>query len=410
MTKDKLKKPKGKVTELEQHDGARKQRKIGNNDRAENSNSNSAVVKQTERQSAKRKINFDENQTTSQSNLVAKQVKQSAKPNNVSYKNDKNSDARNGRNSHRSRAQSKKPQGVVKWTKEFLEKARKSNERQHRSKANEKDFTLQESGNQGDGITIAVEEDGLELMADEELDYDDDLSIEAEDKIVENSGLPQNSGVEQQPQPGTSSGENGVDGCGAITDVLRFPSQINPDAEEQLYNNPVMQRMMQRFFNNQFKTVQQTSEANQQQKEQGKLMQLPSDNLVRTELSVKVKKGNQVSRIKSPSDTTIYAPALQRKLTPNNQDLVGTNLECSNLTGVNNELSVPTVPEQVINDVAHFVEAVRLDQHPSDEQRRRSSVTGADLENAQKRAGHAILEAEKFRANVGSTRFANVKF
>ena len=53
-----------------------------------------------------------------------------------------------------------------------------------------------------------------------------------------------------------------------------------------------------------------------------------------------------------------------------------------------------------LNLVSNFVEAVSLDQHPEDKERRRSDTAAVELEEVQRRAEKAVVNAEKFRAAV----------
>ena len=161
--------------------------------------------------------------------------------------------------------------------------------------------------------------------------------------------------------------------------------------EEQLRSNPVIQRMMQDFFKDQFKNIQMDPKSGRAGKNKNGSMMQGNDE------SVNMK----VQNIKSPSDTTIYAPALQRKLTPEgrgnidfgtqnvqslNQDKGATNLmvravECEQRGGnigngngaENYAISCDMFNTQQamnmegnINAVSHFVENIWLEQHPDD--------------------------------------------
>ena len=120
---------------------------------------------------------------------------------------------------------------------------------------------------------------------------------------------------------------------------------------------------------------------------------------------------NNGKELKSPSDTTIYTPALQRKLTPTNQavyNVVNSLTEPVNETLTKtNDLKVDKLSHhmvQQLNDenlISDFVESVRLNQHPKDDRnQRRSDVAAVELEDAQNRVEQAIVNAEKLRAAV----------
>ena len=72
-----------------------------------------------------------------------------------------------------------------------------------------------------------------------------------------------------------------------------------PVAEEKLIQNPVIQQMMQKFFRDEFQNMQKEQQTHSREVNKNRGM-LPD------------------KTIKLPSDTTIYAPALQQRLTPNN--------------------------------------------------------------------------------------------
>ena len=165
---------------------------------------------------------------------------------------------------------------------------------------------------------------------------------------------------------------------------------------------------MQEFFKDQFKNLQRTQITNTT--------------------------GENVKLIKSPSDTTIYAPAMQQKLMPEGQRDNGSVLiqnvpterqlfdmgngttlmraEGETVPSVNGPMYI----DSNINSVARFVENIRLEQHPGDcntnnggiednlaatgDNRRTSDMAAANLERAQEKANRTILEAEKFRANI----------
>ena len=89
--------------------------------------------------------------------------------------------------------------------------------------------------------------------------------------------------------------------------------------EEQLFENPIIQNMMKKFIADQFKSMQM------EQQKPGKTV---------TRETVK-----NVSTIKSPSDTTIYAPALQTRLMPT-QTTVEKGFESCYMTSLQEEQRV----------------------------------------------------------------------
>ena len=107
--------------------------------------------------------------------------------------------------------------------------------------------------------------------------------------------------------------------------------------------------------------------------------------------------------IQSPSDITIYVPALQQRLTPQinnrcNQEVEQTAQAMSQV-GLN-----AMINHGKNNTVSDFVESVRQEQHPADfgrDNNSRPDCSAANkLKEAQLRADKALLEAEKFKARV----------
>ena len=167
------------------------------------------------------------------------------------------------------------------------------------------------------------------------------------------------------------------------------------------------------------------------QQPQRRLFQQKSP-LQRVDPSKGTPKGNMVAcnnnRIKSPSDTTIYAPALARANTdPSTQileNILNQNLGIPAVDGV-----IEGPPEQpeiaimqdnsnvsqndIVADISKFIEGVRLQSSVS-------RVTGKDktdpqpgasghqtedelvAENAKRRAGELILQAERYKASVNT--------
>ena len=314
----------------------------------------------------------------------------------------------------------------VKWTKEFLDKVRKSNEKHAKQSkiVNSNDVIplLQEQQKDkqlnNDGIVTTVE--GIEELSEEELDYEDDLSMLDEgfplnEEIISDSVRP---GTSQQ----TKDHENG-------SEVV---NQISQMSKEQLASNPVIQRMMQKFFKDQFKNLQMDQPAGKGTGKKSMDFKSAKDKIPQTRV------------IKSPSDTTIYAPAMQQRITPNEERVVilnsgqGTvrNVVLSgerpiqsvmlqddrhlqndfkvNKTDIAGTLQHVVNPTHVVNtnQISDFVENVRVQQHPEDQEvnRRCSDMAAANLEEAQRRAERSILEAEKFKASIEAPGLCNNEF
>ena len=120
------------------------------------------------------------------------------------------------------------------------------------------------------------------------------------------------------------------------------------------------------------------------------------------------KNGKPSNFIKSPSDTTIYAPALMKS--PENQNVLNCGSGGGDLpfNNVGKEIAA-TQNERVVNLISDFVDSVRLEQRQEavdlqEKERRKSSSNQVNLEmeEARNRTDRAVLEAEKFRANIAN--------
>ena len=195
------------------------------------------------------------------------------------------------------------------------------------------------------------------------------------------------------------------------------------DLEEKLMNNPVIQKMMTKFFEDKFKDLQREQQQNQQNPSQAEtglnpmgFKQVDSGKIVGVSVNNIDNQGSKL--VKSPSDTTIYVPALHKKLTPQSRNTLWLS------EGRPDASSGQFLQGQGANQkdaINNFVEAVRMEQHPQDsgqravleDERRFTNLDAADLEQAQKRAGKAIIEAEKYKANVeqpGTSNFLSDLF
>ena len=251
----------------------------------------------------------------------------------------------------------------VQWTKEFMEKVRRSNEKaanaakvKNNKQTIESDIVLQECV-KGDSIEASIDNpDGVEL-----LDYEDDLSIDGEDGEVDSFGNGQDldvddmerksaESIEEDDIPSTSQGRlhtKDIDDNMDLTERLKTQSHDqlleNPViqqlmakqlTEENLSKNPVMQNMMETFFENKFQSLPSQMPA-------GMSADRSAVNMI----------SDKNPMVKSPSDITVYAPALQRKLTPQNTQGVEQMTEIMNNIDVN--------PNKHVDQISNFVETVR---------------------------------------------------
>ena len=272
---------------------------------------------------------------------------------------------------------------------------------------------------QDDGIDTVVENAGN--LLDEELDYEDDLSVDDGDFTGEESGSRESSfegEMDIQQQLTATQGE-----AGTSQPRLEASGSQNPLTsltEEQLHNNHVIQRMMQDIIKDQFQNMQQTLQ-------QGK--QSDVNNPMESQVGNRVAMSNKNAHINSPSDTTIYAPVMQLRMTQventailslqGDQAKRGARIDAvfnpvNGKTGQAESYFMVGEGSSLNNDsgdntnvIAHFVENIRLQQHPEDAagddssgDRRRGDMAAAKLESAQKKAERTILEAEEFQASI----------
>ena len=253
-----------------------------------------------------------------------------------------------------------------------------------------------------------VDPDTIEL-----LDYEDDLSMEGDNDEY--------SPIEEQPKqsepcPGMSAQECGPDEI--LTEQLSKHTEEkllnNPviqqlmkkqmaQEKQDLINNPAIQNMMESFFENKFKDMNTTQ--TEQPKQQAGMNMVPNQRVM------EVNRGNQgVDMIKiannetnhnqivhSPSDITVYTPALQKRLTPQHDDMAQV---VQNMGNFDIRANIVNTNNGIIGD---FVESVRQQQHPVDfeDNRRNSDVAvTSKLKEAQIRADKALLEAECFKAQI----------
>ena len=243
----------------------------------------------------------------------------------------------------------------AKQEKAKMDKARKRGVSGH-EQINEHVDLLQVKGkgksDAGDGIDTLVE---CEMVSEEEedlLDYEDDLSdVEVKDLTGR--------GEMEQPQPETSQ-------------VAAMPSQ-----EKTLLENPIMQQMMKQFFQEQFKDMKMEIQKQQTEilAQKGNVNNGKQDVVNQASGPQKqLRRGNEAT-IKSPSDTTVYVPALQKKFTPDGmvggrmvakvQGMAPPDPTLSRVLTQGNEEDFETFNQNGL--ISDFVETVRIQQHPEDE-------------------------------------------
>ena len=380
------------------------------------------------KKSAKRKINFNEVEIEAENNNNASVSSRQVIKNNVQTR------SKTGTGLMES---GKHVDGHVNWMKEFMNKVQRSNERFRAKEDSNAKTSLQETRVEatkttGDGVETSIV--GIDV-SDEELDYDDDLCLEDDNLVGSDIQLTGNESGTAKTLAKTSGvliGNRRVDDFKVNQNISNVGSETNQPStsgdvdthdthtsqsteiteEEKLMNNPVVQRMMKRFISKQFQSLQKQSETPKGNGPQNENTTGTVQGMLGTDKGkvVEQNKAGTVGRrnetIKSPSDTTIYAPALQKRLTPDRTGVglaVINNQEQGHMDYIGQGGGCPRPASQHfrpndINEISTFVEAVRLDQHPDDGQIQQ--LRANETEQAQLHAERSIIEAEKFRATI----------
>ena len=219
-----------------------------------------------------------------------------------------------------------------------------------------------------DGIQVQVHVDPAE---EEELDYSGD-EVDEEDSMI-------------MDEPPVQNEDTGLDES--------VSGDREEDPEKLLNENPKLAKLFNHVLNKRFDQYKKQHENGSAGK-----------------ASTSKNEGRILIQVKSPSDTTLYKPAL-RKL---DYGEVIRNSTVVNNTPINREARMnadASVNEHVISN---FVEAIRqetdqIDRNEQreedmrcDSERRGSAVVIPGLEEARNKTQRSILEAEKFRAKIAS--------
>ena len=288
--------------------------------------------------------------------------------------------------------------------------------------------SLQVEAEAGDGVSTEV----LDLNPDDHdelLDYEDDLSLDGEGDAEMVADI--NNTTEEDVVVSTSTSLKPLNNRPG-EDVIQ---QIAGQPEEKLLNNLVIQNMMEKFFQSRFKDMmEQTGNI-------GKVVEKQLNNnqgsVDKQFVSLQNNTGVSDGIIKLPLDITVYAPLLQKKLTPQdgnrviNQATIDAEMihpmpmpnTNHRVFDKNDEGQIRVVDNEDL--IANFVESVRLERHPTEnaggggntnntnnpieleqqeqqqqEERRFDSNVTNGLIDAQRKADKAIIDAEKFRATI----------
>ena len=286
--------------------------------------------------------------------------------------------------------------------------------KKHRLKENESNdnSVLQES--QGDGIHLDVEADFVDLDYIDDVPEGEGLSdMEDLDQIqMQQSKNPGNaemqgslSGVTKVTGSKSTRGEQQKDMSTVVTHSELNQSNPTPSTstqgnpvekltDEQLASLPRVKNLFNQFWEEKMKEMNG----------KGKMLS-------------KVQNGHNMLSdhlVKSPSDTTIYAPALVRSSPQRSGHRNEVQIE-PRVVDHNGE-KIPSRVADVNDMISEFVDNVRLEQQSNrqeqllalqESERRRASEdnTGISLlDQARERGDKAQLEVEKFRATVAASK------
>ena len=224
--------------------------------------------------------------------------------------------------------------------------------------------------NKNDGIALSIGDD-LPEVDEDELDYEDDVddtvSIPAEDDDAGDS------------------------------DMIIGVTGASMDEEQIMKQNPSLRRLFNHFLNKRIKQAENNGESSKSTLLTGLTPSNKNDG-----------KGKIIQKdraiVKSPSDTTIYMPALNKQL---KQVDINKNLNTRENERENNQSRMT----DMTNRVSNFVEAVRMEQaqqeqEPDDARQEqiqmRSEVNIPGYDAAKQKSERAVIEAEKFKATIAT--------
>ena len=251
-----------------------------------------------------------------------------------------------------------------------------------------------------DGIDIEVEGGDLDLNEDREEDeneIDDQLSVSDDDEV---DGLLDYEDDIDQVREGTEDNDNDSE--------IQFNNKKAATTKKEMMANPELRKLF-----NMMVEERAQEKVDEMDKEKFKT---PTRGLVLSDKTKRQKKNtrDKINIVKSPSDTTIYAPAL--KLTPEKFQEVGKDRNQRNDNSI--EQISNFVDQMRIISAGNGAEGSRQDGRTSpqpgtsrddrnDEERRNErqdfrNFTTNKLREAGKRADEMVLDAEKYRAIIES--------
>ena len=213
-----------------------------------------------------------------------------------------------------------------------------------------------------DGIKISV---GADMSSDEEeLDYEDDLMDEDEHGSIEAEDFRQNEDLEVTDEVEEPTRRGNAKSLVTDSEIMLGASSSTLNDEEMVMSNPHLKKLFNKMLDERIKQVAaKEGESSRSQI----LTSLTPQHVDKTpERTGKVKNSNV---IKSPSDTTVYAPTLSRNIHSGvgNEQLnrqTGGNvkdLRPTEVTEINNVNLKQQLDGNVINHISNFVDQMRIE-------------------------------------------------
>ena len=203
-------------------------------------------------------------------------------------------------------------------------------------------------------FTVEKHSDGVdvEVEVDEELDYDDF----EQDSMIED-GTESDASIEQDE----NHSEIDLDATGQT---------INQ--EKELLANPALRKLFNQLLDERIKQATEKGESS-------------GSTLLSTMSPTSNAKGGKFKEglVKSPSDTTIYAPAFAKRYE------------------ISKETDSDNTREKLISQIGDFVDNVRA-EHEEETRKHASEIRVPGQEEARQKVDKTILEAEKFKAAIAS--------
>ena len=253
--------------------------------------------------------------------------------------------------------------------------------------------------------------DGVDVNVDpalDDLDYHDNIH-------PDEYGSDDESMAETVPEPDDTRDDGRED----ERDELHLGATATATATEDdiLKQNPQLKKLFNQFLDERLKQAEKDGIKGGAAEVIKGLKEPKTSKKSADEVNFSNKPRNKSTVVKSPSDTTIYVPALARP----NDGIIGSSPVLANMLMPKNAMMMNNMPmamgAMTINDqVDDFVGRIREEATASTSQandgmghnRKQSEVVIPGYDDARRRADQAILQAEKFKATITPPKTGNL--